>query len=181
MLGYRLNEADPREGFFKNFVTDAIPLAARFSFRRSDGLVRRRPNRAERWGRKDAMLVASRPGRLGSPMPLHERLQPIHFEKMACTSCHSGPAPREEALRMMTSLAHGLGEKGHRTGDELPAMVGGVFMPAEDGRLHPHKAMWPAYWARWRTINRSNRWIPNRYTSGRESRCEYAKTLSTKC
>ncbi|WP_449314269.1 hypothetical protein [Rubripirellula lacrimiformis] len=87
-----------------------------------------------------------RSGRLGAPKPLHEGLPPIHFEKLACTACHSGPATREEAVRMMTSLAHGLGEKGHRTGSELPAIVGNVFTRRDDGRVYPHKAMWPAYW-----------------------------------
>lgn len=92
-------------------------------------------------------VVSSLSGRLGSPKPLHEGLPPVHFEKLSCTACHSGPVPREEAIRMMTSLAHGLGEKGHRTGSELPAMLANVFKPGADGRVHPHKAMWPAYWA----------------------------------
>ena len=46
----------------------------------------------------------------------------------------------------MTSLAHGLGEKGHRTGQELPAMVAPVFAKGDDGRIYPNRAMWPAYW-----------------------------------
>jgi hypothetical protein len=42
--------------------------------------------------------------------------------------------------------AHHLGEKSRRKGHELPAMVSGVFTKGEDGRIYPHKAMWPAYW-----------------------------------
>lgn len=92
--------------------------------------------------------VLARAGRLGSPKPMHAGLPPIHFEKMSCTACHSGPAPRQEALRVMTSLAHGLGEQGHRTGFELPALVGPVFTKRSDGRIYPQRAMWPAFWGK---------------------------------
>jgi hypothetical protein len=46
----------------------------------------------------------------------------------------------------MTSLAHGLGEKGHRTGFELPAILGPVYLKNEAGRISPNRAMWPAFW-----------------------------------
>lgn len=46
----------------------------------------------------------------------------------------------------MTSLAHGLGEQGHRTGFELPAIVGPVFTKRPDGRVYPNRSMWPAFW-----------------------------------
>lgn len=46
----------------------------------------------------------------------------------------------------MTSLAHGLGEKGHRSGAELPAIVAPVFAKADDGRVYPSRAVWPAFW-----------------------------------
>ena len=85
-------------------------------------------------------------GRLGSPQPLHEGLPPIHFEKLTCTACHGGPVPREEAVQIMTSLAHGLGEKGHRTGEELPALVAPVYTRDQNGKIAPHKVMWPAFW-----------------------------------
>jgi hypothetical protein len=90
--------------------------------------------------------VLARAGRLGAPKPLHAGLPPIHLEKLSCTACHSGPVPRDEATRIMTSLAHGLGEKGHRTGLEMPAIVGPVYTKGDDGRVYPHRSMWPAYW-----------------------------------
>lgn len=90
--------------------------------------------------------VLARAGRLGAPKPLHAGLPPLHFEKMSCTACHSGPVPRDEAIRMMTSLAHGLGEKGHRSGLEMPAIVGPVYAKGDDGRVFPQRSMWPAYW-----------------------------------
>ena len=92
-------------------------------------------------------LITARAGRLGSPKPLHAGLPPIHFEKLSCTACHGGPAPRDEALRLMTSLAHGLGDKGHRDGFEMPAIQGPVYKKQPNGKVHPHRTMWPAYWA----------------------------------
>jgi hypothetical protein len=97
-------------------------------------------------GDEEPQSLAARAGRLGSPEPAHAGLPPLHFEKLTCTACHSGPIPDTEARRMMTSLAHGLGEKGHRTGAELPAIVAPVFAKNEDGRVAPHRAMWPAFW-----------------------------------
>ncbi len=90
--------------------------------------------------------IDSRAGRLGAPKPLHAGLPPLHFEKLSCTACHGGPAPRDQALRIMTSLAHGLGAKEHRTGMELPAIAGPVFAKGPDGRVYPNRVMWPAFW-----------------------------------
>ncbi|TWT92619.1 cytochrome c3 family protein [Neorhodopirellula pilleata] len=114
--------------------------------------------------------IANRPGRLGSPLPLHEGLPPIHFEKMACTTCHSGPIPTDVAGGIMTSLSHGLGSKTHRTGEELPLIRGPVFAPSADHlsakqvsadsessgpsstlstpspRVRATRVVWPAFW-----------------------------------
>lgn len=93
-----------------------------------------------------SIAVDRRAGRLGSPRPLHAGLPPLHFEKLACTACHGGPVPRDQALGIMTSFAHGLGEKGHRTGQELPLISAPLYTKDETGRVAPHKAMWPAFW-----------------------------------
>lgn len=90
--------------------------------------------------------IYARAGRLGSPKPAHAGLPPLHFEKLSCTACHGGPAPRNEAIRVMTSLAHSLGSKDHRTGNELPAILGPVYTKGEDGRVYPQRSMWPAFW-----------------------------------
>lgn len=91
--------------------------------------------------------AALRGGRMGAPHPKHAGLPPLHFEKLSCTACHGGPLPREEALGVMTSLAHSLGEKGHRLGNELPRIAGPVYAKGDDGRVYPHRVVWPAYWA----------------------------------
>lgn len=103
--------------------------------------------------------VADRPGRLGSPRPLHEGLPPIHFEKLSCIACHAGPIPTASVGGLMTSMAHGLGADGHRSGLELPLIRGPIFVPAsnvheigngvDQSRQRPvttGRAMWPAYW-----------------------------------
>ena len=96
----------------------------------------------------DSQLIGltSRAGRLGSPFPAHEGLPPLHFDKLSCTACHAGPIPTNSAKRMMTSFSHGLGEKEHRTGEELPAIVAPVFTKQSDGKVYPHRAMWPSFW-----------------------------------
>ncbi|MCA9138531.1 MAG: hypothetical protein KDB00_17285 [Planctomycetales bacterium] len=85
-------------------------------------------------------------GRLGSPRPQHAGLPPLHFEKLSCTACHGGPLPREQAIGIMTSLAHSLGEKGHRVGNELPRIAGPVYAKGDDGRVYPQRVVWPAFW-----------------------------------
>lgn len=97
-------------------------------------------------------------GRLGAPKPAHRGLPPIHFEKMSCTSCHSGSALAEEVPRQIHSIAHRLGEHVKRTGDELPAIHASVMLPVDAqshvrlkqdgaGLYTPHHVMWPSYWA----------------------------------
>ncbi|MFN3192718.1 MAG: hypothetical protein ACE361_19555 [Aureliella sp.] len=100
------------------------------------------------------------PGRLGAPNPAHRGIPPIHFEKMTCTSCHSGPLPSAELGRQVNSIAHSLGHHIKRTGLESPGIVAGLQMPITDalregdggsdaspGKYAPHRLMWPSFWA----------------------------------
>ena len=86
-------------------------------------------------------------GNLAAPVPLHKGIPVIHFKKMSCTSCHSGPWPETGTFRAKTSRAHALGTYGANRSDEtLPHIQMPVFAPGNDGKLTPHKMMWPAYW-----------------------------------
>jgi hypothetical protein len=88
-------------------------------------------------------------GRLGAPVPKHKGLPTIHFEKLACTACHSGPMPGAQAVRTQTSMAHGLGVHAKdRSADALPWIQAAVFAPQADGKLGPNRMMWPAFWGR---------------------------------
>ena len=95
---------------------------------------------------QNSSTIAARPGRLGAPYPHHQGLPPLHFDKLSCTACHGGPVPREEAVRIMTSLSHSLGSKVHRTGFELPAIAGPIYSKMKDGKIYPQRAIWPAFW-----------------------------------
>lgn len=96
-------------------------------------------------------------GRLGAPRPAHKGLPPLHFDKLSCTACHSGPSLDEEVGRQITSSAHQLGAHFKRTGDELPAIFGNVMLPVDDsgtptsqadaaGKYTPHRLTWPSFW-----------------------------------
>lgn len=86
-------------------------------------------------------------GRLGAPVPQHAGLPPVHFEKMTCTACHSGPWPSQDAARLKTSRAHALGTHGVNKSDEaLPHIVAPIFARNSAGKLAPHKLFWPSFW-----------------------------------
>jgi hypothetical protein len=87
-------------------------------------------------------------GRMGAPQPAHRGLPPLHFEKLACTACHSGPVLESEPTRILNSIAHALGSSSHRTSNDLPGIVAPIMLNAKtpDLRYTPHRMTWPAYW-----------------------------------
>ncbi len=87
-------------------------------------------------------------GRFTAPVPSHPGIPPVHFEKLSCTACHSGPWPKSETVRTKTARAHALGVAGsNKSPDVLPHLLYPVFAKAQDGKITPHKIFWPAYWA----------------------------------
>ncbi len=88
-------------------------------------------------------------GRLGAPVPQHVGLPTVHFEKLSCTACHSGPYPAAQAGRVQTARIHGLGLRGKAHPDDQPPFVyEPVFLPDDAGAIRPYRATWPAFWAR---------------------------------
>jgi hypothetical protein len=100
-------------------------------------------------------------GRLGAPVPEHRGIPPVHFERMTCTACHSGPWPAEKTVLTKTSRAHRLGTIGvNKSHDALPHIIAPVFanqagigvaylgrlIQTTVGKIAPHKMIWPAYW-----------------------------------
>lgn len=95
-------------------------------------------------------------GRMGAPRPAHLGLPPLHFEKLSCTACHSGPALNSEIERVLTSTSHQLGSHIKRTGQELPAIFSNVILPVSGdapldeesagSRFTPHRLMYPSFW-----------------------------------
>ena len=87
-------------------------------------------------------------GRLGAPKPEHAGIPPLHFDKMSCTTCHSGIYPEKEAPLVKTSQGHGLGVHGtNRSDTTLPHIITNVFVRNTDGMIRPHHVVWPSYWA----------------------------------
>ena len=100
-------------------------------------------------------------GRLGAPVPKHLGIPAVHFERLSCTACHSGPWPVDETYRCKTSQAHALGTHNvNKAVDVLPHIEYPVFArltseagsdpnrkPLRGPKIGPHKLIWPAYWA----------------------------------
>ncbi|MFA5238705.1 MAG: hypothetical protein WC476_03215, partial [Phycisphaerae bacterium] len=86
-------------------------------------------------------------GRLGAPEPEHLGIPPVHFDKLACTACHSGPRPEKQTIRTKTARAHGLGTYNvNKADDALPHIIYPVFAKQADGKIGPHKLVWPSFW-----------------------------------
>lgn len=97
----------------------------------------------------NAAGIATKGGRLGGPIAEHPGLPPVHFEKMECTACHSGPLPDENLTRVRLSRANRLGIHGRaKWFTEAPYIVEPVFVRGESGKIAPHRMMWPAFWAK---------------------------------
>ncbi len=87
-------------------------------------------------------------GRLGAPKPAHRGIPTIHFEKLTCTACHSGPWPTEEVGRWKTARIHKTGLHGkHNLDITQPHVYAPVLMKGADEKIGPYKIFWPAYWA----------------------------------
>ncbi len=89
------------------------------------------------------------PGRLGAPFPKHTGLPLVHFKRLACTVCHSGPKPKEGFTRVRTSRANRLGIYGvAKWSTDLPAVIEPVYAKDARHKISPHRLIWPAYWAK---------------------------------
>lgn len=100
-------------------------------------------------------------GTLGAPKPVHAGIPPLHFEKISCTTCHSGPFPDPAGTRrLQTALAHALGvSTKERLDDALPHIYEPIFGRAAtpkgptmgyesfSAQYGPARAHWPSYWA----------------------------------
>jgi hypothetical protein len=89
------------------------------------------------------------PGRLGAPFPKHTGIPLVHFKRLSCTVCHSGPRPREGYTRVGTSRANRLGIYGVATwSSDVPAIIEPVYKKDADRKITPQRLVWPAFWAR---------------------------------
>jgi hypothetical protein len=87
-------------------------------------------------------------GRLGAPYPRHKGFPAVHFKRLACTVCHSGPWPAKTLERVRTTRANRLGIFGiARWWTDLPAIIEPVYVRGRNGKLTPSRLLWPAFWA----------------------------------
>lgn len=92
-------------------------------------------------------------GRLGAPVPVHKGIPAVHFDRLTCTACHSGPWPSDQPVLAKTSRAHRLGTVNvNKEPRVLPHVYAPVFVksPVSDAnsvaKIGPHKVIWPAFW-----------------------------------
>lgn len=107
------------------------------------GLVETLSCRGCHYGSEDGVL----PGRLGAPHAAHVGFPPVHFERLTCTACHSGPMPKDTLDIVQTSMAHKLGLPGPARGaNTAPVIVEPAFLRNAQGKIAPHKVVWPSFW-----------------------------------
>lgn len=86
-------------------------------------------------------------GRFTAPVPKHKGIPLIHFQKMTCTACHSGPWPEKTTHHAKTAQAHGLGNHNVDKSDTaFPHIQTPVFVKNPEGKIEPRNAVWPSYW-----------------------------------
>jgi hypothetical protein len=86
---------------------------------------------------------------MGAPHPDHEGIPPVHFAKMTCTACHSGPLPEQTTRQFKNGMTHGLGEFNvNKSPDAPPHLYYPVFARNEEGKLAPNRMVWPSFWGR---------------------------------
>jgi nitrate/TMAO reductase-like tetraheme cytochrome c subunit len=93
--------------------------------------------------------LADRGGWHAAPRPEHKNIPVIHFDKMTCTSCHSGQLPQAQPTQVRTARANRTGIHGRAQWfTDSPYIVEPVFRKGADGKIGPYRMMWPAFWAR---------------------------------
>ena len=100
-------------------------------------------------------------GRFGAPIATHPGIPAVHFDKLTCTACHSGPWPEQEAVYTKTSRAHSLGIPDvKKEPDVLPHILSPVLAKQqwiitgegdseeviEGEKIAPYKILWPSFW-----------------------------------
>ncbi len=90
-------------------------------------------------------------GTYGAPNPEHKGLPPVHLEKLACTTCHSGSVISDDGKLQVVRTAkinrlgiHGIAQ----WFTEAPVILEPVFVKGSDGKIAPSRIMWPSFWAK---------------------------------
>ena len=88
-------------------------------------------------------------GHGAAPRPEHKGLPKLHLDKLTCTACHCGPYPAARAQRVQTGRIHALGYHGiPYDPNAAPTVQEPVFVQASDGKIGPHRMLFPAFFGR---------------------------------
>jgi len=79
------------------------------------------------------------------PKPVHAGIPLVHFQKLACTVCHSGVTKGGEQALVRTSRANRIGIYGRaQWGTDCPYILEPVFVKNAKGVVEPRRMMWPS-------------------------------------
>ena len=79
------------------------------------------------------------------PKPVHAGIPLVHFEKLACTVCHSGVTKNGEQALVRTSRANRIGIYGRaQWATDCPYIIEPVFVKNAKGVVEPCRMMWPS-------------------------------------
>ena len=82
------------------------------------------------------------------PKPTHAGIPLVHFEKLACTVCHSGVTQDGARAQVRTARANRIGIYGRaQWATDVPNIVEPVFVKNEEGKIEPRRMAWPSYFA----------------------------------
>ena len=82
------------------------------------------------------------------PHPCHAGIPLVHFEKLACTTCHAGVTTDGKRAQVRTARANRIGIYGRvQWATDCPYILEPVFMKGADGKIAPHRVAWPSYFA----------------------------------
>ena len=82
------------------------------------------------------------------PHPHHAGIPLVHFEKLACTVCHAGVTKDGARAQVRTARANRIGIYGRvQWASDCPYVLEPVFKRGADGKIAPHRMMWPSYFA----------------------------------
>ena len=94
------------------------------------------------------------------PHPRHAGIPLVHFEKLSCTVCHSGVTADGKRAQVRTARANRIGIYGRvQWATDCPYIIEPVFMKGQDGKIAPHRVMWPSYFA---SVSTNGTWSPLR-------------------
>ena len=79
------------------------------------------------------------------PKPVHADIPLVHFQKLACTVCHSGVTAEGKPALVRTSRANRIGIYGRaQWATDCPYIVEPVFVKNAKGVVEPRRMMWPS-------------------------------------